>query len=78
MNDKLLEEYKENLKRRMISVHHESHHRRGWSYHDDCLLCRHIGKDQIEGGHADKIRLTKQLYRELIGSLEGAVASGTP
>lgn len=63
--------------RRTLSSSHERNHRRAWVFDESCILCRHVGKTQIEAGQAQRVQLTKELYLKLKGVSGGVLQPTT-
>jgi hypothetical protein len=52
-------------KRATLASVHERNHRRPAQFDATCPLCRYQGKKAIEGGQADKLHLSEELYQRL-------------
>jgi len=50
-----------------MSLQHEMRHRQLGVFNHKCALCQFCGREAIERGTADKLRLTLELYERLLG-----------
>jgi hypothetical protein len=58
------------IRRRSISLRHEASHRQLATFHADCVLCQHCGREAIESRTAGRVQLTFELYERLLGGLK--------